>query len=143
MRSCKAPIDGSASGPSRVFLTQPFDGGQVRDWTWAQAIGEARRMAAWLVAQNWEPGTRIAIFPKTAPGGSWPISPSGWPAMSACPFTRRLKRVVRQILEHSEAKACFLGSTDERKRADGFPPGIALHPFPTAPDRRLSRIGIP
>ena len=40
----------------RIFLTQPFGGGKVREWTWAQAVDEARRMAAYLKAQNWEPG---------------------------------------------------------------------------------------
>ena len=48
----------------RIFLTQPFGGGQVRHWTWAQAVGEVRRMAAYLKAQNWEPGSRIAILSK-------------------------------------------------------------------------------
>ena len=29
-----------------VFLTQPFDRGKVREWTWAQTASEARLMAA-------------------------------------------------------------------------------------------------
>ena len=37
----------------KVFLTQPIGGGQVRDWTWAQTLNEARRVAAWLKAQGW------------------------------------------------------------------------------------------
>jgi long-chain acyl-CoA synthetase len=32
----------------RIFLTQPFGGGHVRDWTWSQAAGEVRRLAAYL-----------------------------------------------------------------------------------------------
>jgi long-chain acyl-CoA synthetase len=48
----------------RMFLTQPFGGGQVREWTWAQAVGEARRMAAYLKAQEWEPGSRVGILSK-------------------------------------------------------------------------------
>src|SRR5215813_9633009 len=46
------------------FLTQPFGGGQVRHWTWAQAVNEARCMAAFLKAQAWEPRSRIAILSK-------------------------------------------------------------------------------
>ena len=44
-------------------------------------------------------------------------------------------RSVRQILEHCEAKACFLGATDEKEEtAQGLPAGIACICFPTAPD---------
>src|SRR5689334_112941 len=49
--------------PAEVFLTQPM-GGQARDWTWAQTMDEARRVAAYLVAQNWEPQSRIVILSK-------------------------------------------------------------------------------
>ena len=47
--------------PEAVFLTQPY-GGKVRDWTWGQAVSEVRRMAHWLEAQGWEPGSRVAIL---------------------------------------------------------------------------------
>ena len=43
-----------------VFLTQPMGGGVVRDWTWAQAMDETRRMAAYLKSLGYEPGSRIA-----------------------------------------------------------------------------------
>ena len=42
----------------RIFLTQPRNGA-VRDWTWGEAMGEARSIAAYLKAQNWEPGSRV------------------------------------------------------------------------------------
>ena len=48
----------------RVFLTQPYGGGKVRDWTWGQAADEVRRMAAYLRSQDWEPGSRVAILSK-------------------------------------------------------------------------------
>src|SRR5574343_89333 len=48
----------------QIFLTQPLGGGEVRDWTWAQAMDEARRVAAWLQMQDYEPGSRIAIMSK-------------------------------------------------------------------------------
>ena len=47
----------------RIFLSQPR-GGNPRYWTWAQAVGEARRMAAWMKTQDWEPGSRVAILSK-------------------------------------------------------------------------------
>ena len=49
--------------PRAVFLTQPING-QTRVWTWAQTMGEARRMAAWLEAQGWPKESRIAILSK-------------------------------------------------------------------------------
>ena len=45
-----------------VYLTQPTGNGQTVDYTWADVVGQARRMAAHLKAQNFEPGARIAIL---------------------------------------------------------------------------------
>ena len=39
-----------------VYLTQPMGKGAVRDYTWGHAVGEARRVAAYLKAQGWPPG---------------------------------------------------------------------------------------
>ena len=100
----------------RVFLTQPFGGGQVRDWTWAQAVDESRRMAAYLKAQPWEPGSRVAILSKNC---AWWIMAdlaiwmSGHVSVPIYPSLRA--QIVRQILEHSGAKACFVGATRESK----------------------------
>ena len=87
--------------PDRVFLTQPFGGGQVRQWTWAQAVGEARRMAAYLKAQDWEPGSRVAILSKNC---AWWIMAdlaiwmSGHVSVPIYPSLR--PQSIRQILEH-------------------------------------------
>jgi long-chain acyl-CoA synthetase len=119
----------------RVFLTQPTNG-RVRDWTWAEAISEARCMAAWLEAQNWDPRSRIAILSKNC---AWWIMAdlaiwmAGHVTVPIYPSLRA--HSVRQILEHSEAKACFLGATDEKEEtARGLPAGIACICFPTAPE---------
>jgi long-chain acyl-CoA synthetase len=50
----------------RIFLTQTFDAGKLRQWSWAQATREARRMAAYLKAQDWEPGSRVAILSRNS-----------------------------------------------------------------------------
>ena len=47
--------------PERIYLTQPFGGGQVIDYTWGQVMGEARRMASHLKSLGYEPGARIAM----------------------------------------------------------------------------------
>src|SRR5271157_4393987 len=102
-----------------VFLTQPFGGGRVREWTWAQAVGEARRMAAYLNAQDWEPGSRVGILSKNC---AWWIMAD----LVSVPIYPSLRaQSVRQILEHSGAKACFIGATDEKEAAGGCTsPGV-------------------
>jgi long-chain acyl-CoA synthetase len=90
-------------------------------------------MAAWLIAQNWAPGSRVAILSKNC---AWWIMAdlAVWMAGHvSVPIYPSLKpESARQILEHSEAKACFLGTTDEREMA-GFalPPGVRCITFPT------------
>jgi long-chain acyl-CoA synthetase len=117
-----------------IFLTQPLAGGQVRQWTWVQAVGEARRMAAYLRAQDWEPGSRIAILAKNC---AWWIMAdlaiwmAGHVSVPIYPSLRA--QSIRQILEHSGAVACFLGATDERTASDLQDlPGITWIGFPIA-----------
>jgi len=119
---------------AEIFLTQPI-GGQVRDWTWSEAVGEARRAAAYLKAQNWEPGSRVAILSKNC--AWWILADLAiWMAGHvSVPIYPSLKaQTVRQILEHSESKACFLGPTDEKETAEcGIPAGVCSIRFPNAP----------
>jgi len=120
--------------PETVFLTQPYGGGKVRDWTWGQAVAEIRSMAAWLKAQDWEPGSRVAILSRNC---AWWIMAdlAIWMAgYVTVPIYPSLKaQSIRQILEHCGAKACFLGATDEREATDaGIPAGVACVRFPTA-----------
>ena len=122
--------------PQHIFLTQPFDGGKIRDWTWSQAMNEVRRIAGYLKAQNWEPGTRVAILSKNC--AWWILADLAiWMAgYVSVPIYPSLKaQTVRQILDHSEAKACFLGATDESEATfQGIPSTMVSVGFPTAPD---------
>ncbi len=118
------------------FLTQPFNGGNVREWTWSQAAGEIRRIAAYLKAQNWEPGSHIAILSKNC---AWWIMAdlAIWMAghVTVPIYASVRAESVRQILDHSEAKACFVGPTDEREAALlGIPSSVHCIHFPTVPD---------
>ena len=120
----------------KIFLTQPFGGGQVRHWTWAQAVGEARRMAAYLKAQKWEPGSPIAILSKNC---AWwmmadmAIWMSGHVSVPIYPSLRA--QSARQILEHCGARACFVGAVDEKETASVCGSlGMAWISFPTATD---------
>jgi long-chain acyl-CoA synthetase len=120
----------------KPFLTQPFAGGPVRRWTWAQGLDESRRMAAYLKAQQWEPGSSVAILAKNC---AWWIMAdiaiwmAGHVSVPIYPSLR--PQSIRHILEHSGAKACFLGATDEREAAGACEiPGMSWISFPTASD---------
>ena len=120
--------------PHQVFLTQPLKDGAVRDWTWAQAAAEVRSMATYLDAQRWEPGTRVAILSRNC--AWWMLADlaiwmSGHVTVPIYPSLK--PQSVTQILEHSGAKACFLGATDyQEKPLEGIPPGTGIVRFPTA-----------
>ncbi|HTX39752.1 MAG TPA: AMP-binding protein [Bryobacteraceae bacterium] len=120
--------------PETIFLTQPYGGGKVRDWTWSQAVSEIRRIANWLKTQQWEPGSRVAILSRNC--AWWVMADLAiWMAGHVTvPIYPSLKaQSIRRLLEHCEAKACFLGATDEREAAlAGIPAGVEIVRFPTA-----------
>jgi long-chain acyl-CoA synthetase len=121
--------------PDCVFLTQPYSGGKLREWTWAQMAGEVRRMAAYLREQNWEPGTRVGILSKNC---AWWIMAdlAIWMAghVTVPVFPSLMPHSVRKILEHSEAKGCFFGDTDDPEVPRlGIPGEVRRIALPTAP----------
>jgi long-chain acyl-CoA synthetase len=118
----------------QVFLTQPI-GSAVREWTWHQAAREVRLMAGYLKAQNWEPGAKVAILSRNC---AWwvmadlAIWMAGYVTVPIYPSLRA--ETVHLILDHSDARACFLGATDERERESlGIPDGVLTIRLPTAP----------
>jgi long-chain acyl-CoA synthetase len=111
---------------NEIYLTQPMGGSVVRDWTWAQAMDETRRVAAYLKALGYEPGTRIAIMSKNT--AWWIMSDLAiWMAgyVSVPIYPNLVAETVRQIMEHSEAKLCFVGKLDDWKSMEpGIPKGL-------------------
>jgi long-chain acyl-CoA synthetase len=122
--------------PDCVFLTQPYSGGKLREWTWAQVAHEVRRMSAHLRAQSWEPGTRVGILSKNC--AWWIMSDLAiWMAgyVTVPVFPSLMPHSVRKILEHSEAKGCFFGATDDPEVPRlGIPGDVYRIAFPTAPE---------
>ena len=97
----------------RVALTQPMGNGVRRDLPWGQVADEVRRMAAYLQAQGWEPGSKVAILSKNC--AWWLMSDLAiWMAghVSVPLYPTLAPDTIRQILTHSEAKACFVGKLD-------------------------------
>src|SRR4051812_11400872 len=117
---------------NRIFLTQP-SGGQPRDWTWGEAVNESRRMAAYLKAQRWDPGSRVAILSKNS---AWWIMAdlaiwmSGHVSVPVYPSIRA--QSVRHILEHSGAKACFVGDVEQETAPACGGPGLEWIALPNA-----------
>jgi long-chain acyl-CoA synthetase len=112
---------------NELFLTQPMGGGVVRNWTWAQAMSETRRMATCLHNLGYEPGTRVAIMSKNT--AWWFMSDLAiWMAgyVSVPIYPNLVAETVRQILEHSECKVCIVGKLDDPKAmVAGIPKGMA------------------
>jgi long-chain acyl-CoA synthetase len=123
-----------AEQPSTVFLTQPLRG-QVRDLTWAQTMDEVRRVAAWLRAQQYPPGSRVVILSKNS---AWWIMAelAAWMTghVTVPIYPSLTAGSVRALMDHCEPVACFLGTIEDRTiLTDGIPEGVARIGFPTAP----------
>ncbi|MDX2149854.1 MAG: AMP-binding protein [Bryobacteraceae bacterium] len=116
---------------NEIFLTQPIKG-EVRNWTWAQAVDESRRMAAWLRAQHWPAGSHIAILSKNS---AWWIMAdiAVWMAghVSVAIYGSLTAAGAREQLLHSDSVACFLGHTDDKDIASAIPPNLVVIAFPT------------
>ncbi len=107
------------------FLVQPIQG-TVREWTWGETMLEVRRMAAWLKAQNWPPGSRIMILGKNS--AWWLMADFAiWMAgyVSVPLFPAASSQTMAALCDHCGPVACFLGRFDNpipsaRKAADSF-----------------------
>jgi long-chain acyl-CoA synthetase len=121
--------------PDRVILTQPLGGGAIRDFTWGEAMGEVRRMAAHLRSLGFPPGSRIALLSKNS--AHWLLADFAiWMAghVSVPLYPTLAAGTIRQILEHSESRLLFVGKLDgwEAMRP-GVPEGLPCIGLPLAP----------
>jgi long-chain acyl-CoA synthetase len=121
---------------SQVFLTQPIGNGQVVDYTWAQTMDQARRMASHLKAQGFAPGARIAMLSKNCAHfvmAELAIWMAGYTTVAI--FPTETADTVNYVLTHSEASLLFVGKLDTwPHQKPGVPAGLPLIAFPLAPD---------
>jgi long-chain acyl-CoA synthetase len=121
--------------PDAIYLTQPTGGGAVRDWTWSQVGDQARRMAAYLRSRGWEPGSRISILSKNC--AHWIMADLAiWMAghVSVPLYPTLTAESVRQVLDHSGARACFIGKLDDwASMKDGIGDGVERICMPMSP----------
>ncbi len=118
----------------QIFLTQPVHGA-VRHWRWSDAMNEARRMAAYLEAQNWPAESPIVILSKNcawwvlAELAIWMSGHVTVPIYTSLPVEAALR-----LMEHCGPVACFIGPVDTAALvSQAIPPGVTCIRFPTAP----------
>ena len=111
--------------PNDIFLRQPFNG-QWKEWTWKQAADESRRMASALKALNLPAKSHIAILSKNC--AHWMMTDIAI-MMAGCvsiPIYPTLTAAsIQPILEHSDAKAIFIGKLDDfASQENGIPSNL-------------------
>jgi long-chain acyl-CoA synthetase len=111
--------------PNNIFLRQPFKG-EWTTWTWQQAADESRRIAAALHSLQLPKGSHIAILSKNC--AHWMMADIAI-MMAGCisiPIYPTLTASsIQPILEHSDAKAVFIGKLDDFKSQEpGIPPEL-------------------
>lgn len=119
----------------QIVFTQPLGNEDIHDYTWAQAMAEVRSVARYLQSFGWEPGTRIAILSKNC--AHWLMSDFAiWMAgyVSVPIYPTLTAASIRQILEHSDARACFVGKLDGWPDMEsGIPEGVECISYPLSP----------
>jgi long-chain acyl-CoA synthetase len=113
-----------ASQPDQLFLSEPVNG-TYKNFTWAQAGQQVRKMAAALNAMGLGKDDKVAILSKNC--AHWimadlAISFAG--CVSVPMYPNMTADSIQQILEHSEAKAVFFGKLDG---ADQMRKGVPEH----------------
>ncbi|TNE43373.1 MAG: AMP-binding acetyl-CoA synthetase [Deltaproteobacteria bacterium] len=126
--------DREKNSPDVVYMTQPYNGGQTKDYTWKQTLDEARRMAAYLRSLELEPGSRIAMISKNCTHfiitelAIWlagHVSVALYPTLNA--------DTVQYTLEHSESALVFVGKLDDgpwEEMQKGIPDDLPKISFP-------------
>ena len=122
--------------PDTVYLVQPLGDGQVQEITWGQAGDQARRIASYLCSLDFPEQSHIALISKNC--AHWIIADLAiWMAghVSVPLYPNLTADSVRQILEHSEARAVFVGKLDEwDSMRPGVPPNLPMIGLPLAPE---------
>ena len=123
------------TAPNRLWMTQPIGDGKVETYTWAEAMDQARRMAAHLKSLNLEPGSHIGLISKNcahfifADLAIWMaghVSVALYPTLNA--------DTIDYILDHSESKLLFVGKLDGWDEVQkGIPANMPCISFPLAP----------
>lgn len=133
-------LENAAKHPNKIFLTQPMGGdvNNVKNWTFAEFVSEAKKMAAHIESIDLPVPSQIAIMSKNC---AWwlmadlAIMMSGHVGVPIYPTLTA--ETVKYTLEHSEAKLLFVGKLDAHPWAEmknGIPEGMKCISFPMCPE---------
>ena len=117
--------------PDQLYLSQPIER-QWHTWTWSEAYDEARRMAAALDRLGFSPGDRVGLISRNC--AHWVLADmaiilAGLVSVPIYPTASAA--TIRQILEHSGCRACFVGKVDQAaERLAELPQGLATMAMP-------------
>ena len=122
--------------PNDVWLTQPVGDGEIKTYTWAQVLDEARRMAAHIQSFELTLGSQIAIISKNCAEfiiADLAIWLAGHSSVALYPTLNA--DTVHFILEHSESKLVLVGKLDNwRIISAGVPKHLPRIAFTGAPE---------
>ena len=109
----QALINWAEKTPDRIFLNQPIDG-ELRRFTWRRCEDICRRIAGALRGLGLENGDRVAILSKNC--AEWfladmAISMAGLVSVPIYPTAN--EETIGHAMEHSEARAVFVGKLDQ------------------------------
>ncbi|MFT4918792.1 MAG: long-chain acyl-CoA synthetase [Zhongshania aliphaticivorans] len=133
-----------AEAADQVFLRQPANLAWT-EYTWAEVADRARRLAAYIIEQGFEPGSRIAVFAKNC--ADWvvvdfAIMLAGHVSVPLYPGQDAGSS--KYILDHSESQLIFLGSFDIAETASEILPAgmtrVGIHGCSIEVDESLADI---
>jgi long-subunit acyl-CoA synthetase (AMP-forming) len=118
-----------------VFLTQPVGQGAVVEYSWAELMDQARRMATHLKSLDLPPGARVAMLSKNC--AHFVIAELAiWMAggTTVAIFPTETATNINYVLEHAEASLLFVGKLDTwEQQKSGVPAGLPCIALPLAP----------
>ena len=130
--------------PDLLHFVQPMGGGaaNVKTWTFAQAVREARQVAAYLVSLGLPPGSRVGICSKNCAHwiiADWAIWMAGHVSVPLYPVLT--EQITRYVLEHSDTKVLFVGKLDKiwAEMKPGVPSDVRCVAFPLAPPNEYEK----
>jgi len=117
------------------YMTQPVGDGRVKEYTWGQAVEEARRMASYLRSLNLPEKSRIGLISKNCAHWimtDWAIWMAGHVSVPLYPTLNA--DTVSYILDHAGCDVLFVGKLDDwDMMKSGVPDSVRCISFPLSP----------
>lgn len=121
--------------PNALYMTQPIGDGSTREYSWGQAVDEARRMAAYLKSLNLPENSRIGLISKNCAHwimADWAIWMAGHISVPLYPTLN--SDTVHYILDHAGCEVVFVGKLDDwDMMKPGVPQSVRCLSFPLSP----------